>query len=142
MRPASLSSTRVTSAAFAAGSVSEPAKITSLIDPARRTPGLCSPSAKSTASVTLLLPDPFGPTIAVIPPSSGIRTGRAKVLNPLIYIAESTKRVFYATPPHKARGKVQQMRLQVASFGGFQVLAFRCEATGARPDPVRTVRMV
>jgi hypothetical protein len=34
--------------------------------------------------VMLLLPEPLGPTIAVTPPSSGILTGRAKVLNPLI----------------------------------------------------------
>ena len=74
----------MTSAALAAGSVSEPEKITSPIAPARNTPGLCSPSAKSTASVILLFPDPFGPTIEVMPPSSGILTGRANVLKPLI----------------------------------------------------------
>jgi hypothetical protein len=30
------------------------------------------------------LPDPFGPTMAVTPPESGIRTGRAKVLKPFM----------------------------------------------------------
>ena len=79
-----MSKTSVTSAALAAGRDSEPEKINSPMAPARSTPGLCSPRAKRTASVTLLFPDPFGPTIAVIPPSSGILTGRAKVLNPLI----------------------------------------------------------
>jgi hypothetical protein len=79
-----LSRTRVTSAALAPGSVSEPAKINSLIAPARKTPGLCSPSAKSTASVMLLFPEPLGPTMAVTPASSGILTGRANVLKPLI----------------------------------------------------------
>jgi hypothetical protein len=79
-----LSRTRVTSAALAPESVSEPEKINSLIAPARNTPGLCSPIAKSTASVMLLFPEPLGPTIEVMPPSSGILTGRAKVLKPLI----------------------------------------------------------
>ena len=74
----------MTSAALAPESVSEPEKINSLIAPARSTPGLCSPIAKSTASVMLLFPEPFGPTIEVMPPSSGILTGRAKVLKPLI----------------------------------------------------------
>jgi hypothetical protein len=81
--------TSVTSATFAAGSDSEPEKISSLIAPARSIPALCSPSAKRTASVILLFPDPFGPTMAVTPPSIGIRTGRANVLKPLMKIAES-----------------------------------------------------
>jgi hypothetical protein len=34
--------------------------------------------------VMLLFPEPLGPTIEVIPPSSGILTGLAKVLKPLI----------------------------------------------------------
>jgi hypothetical protein len=46
--------------------------------------GLPSPSAKRIASVTLLFPEPFGPTIAVIPPLNGIRTGRANVLKPFM----------------------------------------------------------
>jgi hypothetical protein len=84
MVPDALSTTRVTSAAPTAGKESEPEKIRSLIRPARKMLGLPSPSAKRIASVTLLFPEPFGPTIAVIPPLNGIRTGRANVLKPFM----------------------------------------------------------
>ena len=48
--------------------VLEPANITSLIDPVpRKDLTDCSPKTHRTASTTLLLPEPFGPTIQVIP---------------------------------------------------------------------------
>src|SRR6202171_4685746 len=40
------------------------------------------PSTHLTASTMLVLPEPFGPTIAVTPPSNRISVGRANVLKP------------------------------------------------------------
>jgi hypothetical protein len=84
MCPLALSKTSVTSAAPATGKESDPEKIKSLIEPARKILGLASPRANRIASVMLLFPEPFGPTIAVTPPESGIRTGRANVLKPFM----------------------------------------------------------
>ena len=43
---------------------------------------LCSPSTQRIASATLLFPHPFGPTIAVIPPTKSTTVLSAKDLNP------------------------------------------------------------
>src|SRR5712691_10439027 len=40
------------------------------------------PRTHLTASTMLVLPEPFGPTIAVTPPSNRISVGRANVLKP------------------------------------------------------------
>jgi hypothetical protein len=82
--PLELSRTSVTSAIDAGGRRSDPEKIKSFISPARKMLGLPSPKANRSASVILLFPEPFGPTIAVTPPVSGIRTGRANVLKPFM----------------------------------------------------------
>src|ERR1700759_947910 len=60
-----------------------PPKMTSCIDWPRIAPGDCSPSAHSTASVTLDLPEPLGPTMTLTPGpnSSLVRSG--KDLKPL-----------------------------------------------------------
>jgi len=58
--------------------------------------------------VMLLFPEPLGPTIAVTPPERGIRTGRAKVLKPFMYIAESTDGSFYVVFTFRVQRKVQQ----------------------------------
>src|SRR5207249_3769592 len=61
------SSTSVTSAIPRGGVPSLPANTTSLISWPRKCLGLCSPSTHRSASTTLDLPQPLGPTIAVIP---------------------------------------------------------------------------
>src|SRR5262249_59557933 len=60
----------------------EPLKITSAISPPRRLLALCSPRVQRTASTTLLLPEPFGPTIAVIPAGKSNCVLSAKLLKP------------------------------------------------------------
>ena len=72
-----LSSTTSTSASARACTPCAPAKITSCIDCPRTATGDCSPIAHSTASVTLDLPEPFGPTITETPgeKSSFVRSG-------------------------------------------------------------------
>src|SRR5688572_7359654 len=61
-----------------------PPKMTSSIFSPRRLLALCSPSTQVMASATLLLPQPFGPTIAVTPSSKASSDRSEKDLNPEI----------------------------------------------------------
>src|ERR687891_1569923 len=60
-----------------------PAKTTSSIFPPRSDLAPCSPITQASASTTLDLPDPFGPTMQVMPGSSCSVVADAKDLNPL-----------------------------------------------------------
>src|SRR3954451_23367050 len=73
----------VTSARPNAGRPAVPAKMTSSILPPRRLLAPCSPSTQAMASTTLDLPDPFGPTTAVMPGSRRRVVADAKDLKPL-----------------------------------------------------------
>src|SRR3954452_9486181 len=73
----------VTSARPSAGRPAVPAKMTSSILPPRRLLAPCSPSTQAIASTTLDLPEPFGPTTAVMPGSRRSVVGDAKDLKPL-----------------------------------------------------------
>src|SRR5438874_831386 len=77
-----LSSVSVTSARPIARRDEEPLKITSAISPPRMLLALCSPRIHLTASTTLLFPEPFGPTIAVMPGGNVNHVRSAKLLNP------------------------------------------------------------
>src|SRR5262249_34871665 len=55
---------------------------TSCICSPRRLLALCSPSTHVMASTTLLLPQPFGPTMAVTPVSKASSERSGKLLNP------------------------------------------------------------
>ena len=83
-RPSELSITTSTWASRRWAVFLPPAEITSCIEAPRIAPGLCSPSAHSTASVMLLLPDPFGPTITLTPGENSRLTRSGKLLNPFI----------------------------------------------------------
>src|SRR4051812_45396765 len=85
-RPAALSSTTSTSASARACTPWPPAKITSCIDWPRTASGDCSPSAHSTASVMLDLPEPFGPTITDTPGENVSRVRSGKDLKPFSVI--------------------------------------------------------
>src|SRR5205823_5878198 len=61
--------------------------MTSSIFRPRRSRAWVSPSTHLKASTMFVLPDPFGPTIAVMPPSKAISVERAKVLKPESVIA-------------------------------------------------------
>ena len=52
----------------------------------RTASGLCSPSAQSTASVMLDLPQPLGPTMTLTPGENSSRVRSGNDLNPLIVI--------------------------------------------------------
>src|SRR4051794_12267528 len=77
-----LSMVRVTSARPSGGRPAVPAKITSSILPPRSALAPCSPSTQAMASTTLLLPEPFGPTTAVMPGSKRSVVAEAKDLKP------------------------------------------------------------
>ena len=77
-----LSKVSKTSAMLCRERTSDPAKITSSALRIRRLVGACSPSAHRIASDRLLLPDPLGPTIAVIPGGSSTAVRRGNVLKP------------------------------------------------------------
>src|ERR1044072_6328043 len=63
-----------------------PAEITSCIEAPRIAPGLCSPSAQSTASVMFDLPEPLGPTITLTPGENSSLARSGNDLNPFISI--------------------------------------------------------
>src|SRR3954453_12981237 len=73
---------RVTSARPSAGRPAVPAKMTSSILPPRRLFAPCSPRTQAMASTTLDLPEPLGPTTAVMPGSRRRVVGDAKDLKP------------------------------------------------------------
>src|SRR6476646_5835582 len=61
--------------------LSDPAKITSSLF-RLRSARPCSPSAQRSASARLLLPEPLGPTTALIPPPNSTRVRSANDLKP------------------------------------------------------------
>ena len=61
-----------------------PAKITSSMRWLRKEPARCSPKTQRMASTTLDLPQPLGPTMAVMPGSKGMTIFWAKDLKPKI----------------------------------------------------------
>ena len=61
-----------------------PAKITSSIDLPRNCLTLCSPMTQRMASITLLLPQPLGPTTAVMPGGKSMTALSKKDLKPEI----------------------------------------------------------
>src|SRR4029450_882454 len=75
---------RRTSAAPVGLRASEPLKMTSSILSPRRLLADCSPSTHVSASATLLLPQPLGPTMAVTPRSNASSERSEKDLKPLI----------------------------------------------------------
>ncbi len=77
-----LSTVSVTSARPSGGRPAVPAKMTSSILPPRSALAPCSPSTHAIASTTLLLPEPFGPTTAVMPGSKRSVVVEAKDLKP------------------------------------------------------------
>src|SRR3954452_21091775 len=85
-RPSPLSLVTSTSAARRWLIPLTPAEITSCIEAPRIAPGLCSPSAQSTASVMLLLPEPLGPTMTLTPGENSRVVRSGKDLNPFIEI--------------------------------------------------------
>ena len=83
-----LSNTKVTDANDAALLLLLPVNITSLIAPSPRSCFTdCSPKTHLTASTTLLLPEPLGPTIPDIPFVSSISIVSANDLKPLAFIS-------------------------------------------------------
>ncbi len=81
--PSVLSIVRLTSARPSGARPDVPAKMTSSILPPRRLLAPCSPMTQASASTTLDLPEPFGPTTQVTPGSNSSVDEEAKDLKPL-----------------------------------------------------------
>ena len=81
--PSVLSMVSSTSARPSGGRPDVPAKMTSSILPPRSDLAPCSPITQASASTTLDLPEPLGPTMQVMPGSSCRVVEEAKDLNPL-----------------------------------------------------------
>src|ERR687885_735062 len=80
--PSLLSMVKVTSARPRGGRSAVPAKMTSSIFPPRNALAPCSPITQDSASTTLDLPEPLGPTTQVIPGSKRNVVAEAKDLKP------------------------------------------------------------
>ncbi len=80
--PSVLSMVRLTSARPSGARPLVPAKMTSSILPPRSDLAPCSPITQESASTTLDLPEPFGPTTQVMPGSKRRVVAEAKDLNP------------------------------------------------------------
>src|SRR5689334_8319717 len=80
--PSLLSMVKVTSARPSGGRSAVPAKMTSSILPPRSALAPCSPITQDSASTTLDLPDPLGPTTQVMPGSKRNVVAEAKDLKP------------------------------------------------------------
>ena len=80
--PSELSIVKTTSALPSGARPAEPEKITSSIFPPRNVFAPCSPITHAIASTMFDLPEPFGPTTAVIPGSNSKVVAEAKDLNP------------------------------------------------------------
>src|SRR5437773_11434859 len=90
------------------GRVPEPLKMTSIICLPRRLLADCSPSTHLMASTTLLLPQPLGPTMHVIPGPNSNSVLSAKLLKP---VAVSFLRIIRLWPPchcpSLAKGRIE-----------------------------------
>src|ERR1019366_62488 len=96
--PSSASSTRETSAIPAAGLDSLPAEMRSSALLPRSRVGACSPSTHRIASTTFDLPNPLGPTTAVIPGAKPIVVESRKDLKP--NNSRLLRRMLPPPPPH------------------------------------------
>src|SRR5437588_3303344 len=92
-----LSKVIVTSASPTLRRDEEPLKMTSAISPPRRLLALCSPMIQRTASTILLLPEPLGPTMPVMPSPKSKVVLSAKLLKPT-----SSSRLSMSVPASKS----------------------------------------
>ena len=86
MRPEALSNTSSTEHWETALRALEPLKITSVIESPRRFLAELSPSTQRTASITFDLPQPLGPTTAVMSPGKGMLVASTNDLKPASFI--------------------------------------------------------
>src|SRR5882724_611738 len=82
----------------------EPLKMTSAISPPRKLLALCSPRIQRTASTIFDFPDPFGPTMAVMPPPKSKTVLSAKLLKPT-----SSSRLSMLSSPRSNIGRTAWM---------------------------------
>ena len=117
--------------------LSVPLNKTSLILAHRSAVGRCSPRTQRMASDTLLLPQPFGPTIAISPGSKDMRVRSAKLLKPMIssvFKYTGASGCSNRTPSGARRGLWTQNRLiYTTNAGGPASRSLRAQHRGAHP---------
>src|SRR3954451_13669865 len=130
--PSALSMVNDTSARPRGGRPEVPAKMTSSILPPRSDLAPCSPITQARASTTFDLPDPFGPTMQVMPGSSWSVVAEAKDLKP------RTVRLFrYTWAPHRVSGRTET---EVEDHRGKPARSARASLPVSRPptrEPAR-----
>src|SRR5579859_3520435 len=112
----------VTSARPSGGRFTVPLKMQSLIRPARRLLWLCSPSTHEIASTTFDLPQPFGPTMHVVPVPLNVTTVRSQNdLNPVISTFLSLSKVspLVSSRLPYARGRAHDARRETTQYSPF-----------------------
>src|SRR3989344_4389128 len=126
MRPSALSNTSVTEALPSLAALSEPLNIKSSPRLPRRDFIDCSPITQRMASATFDLPEPFGPTIALMGTVNSSVVERAKDLNP--EISRRANLIKRNTAP-RARHSIQHI---MASLPGETAKLAPCAARGVR----------
>src|SRR5215469_14248808 len=91
--------------------------MTSAISLPRRLLTLCSPSTHLMASTTFDLPEPFGPTTAVMPLGNSKRVLSAKLLKPTSSSAFSME-PFFAANLYVSTSTPRHQKLAAVVFGG------------------------
>src|SRR3989475_10650570 len=127
---------RRTSAAAVGLRASLPLKMTSSMRSPRRLLALCSPITHVMASATLLLPHPFGPTIAVTPLSKASSERSENDLKPLI--SRRSKRMGTHHAYTLGRAQHPELRHKSCFLAGRQILStvsslFAIQKDGGRP---------
>src|SRR4030066_191764 len=84
--------------------LAEPLKITSCMDSPRSADALDSPNTQRTASITLDLPQPLGPTPPTRSPGTGILVGSTKDLKPASLMWER-RNLLFVTSYNRANQK-------------------------------------
>src|SRR2546427_10634348 len=126
---------RRTSAAAVGLRASLPLKMTSSMRSPRRLLALCSPITHVMASATLLLPHPFGPTIAVTPLSKASSERSENDLKPLISIR--SRRMDYTTAERgglaSCEGRSRHHALDTKFSPGWEADRQRTTSAAVRP---------
>ena len=137
-RPSALSRTSVTSAMPRAARRSDPAKITSSLL-RLRSARPCSPRAQRRASARLLLPEPLGPTTALIPGPNSTIVRSAKDLKPWSRSASRRAGALTREPSRAGRGRAASAAAISAALLGAALPRAEGPAADRHLDPKQLV---
>ena len=142
--PSELSMVRDTSARPSGARPEVPAKMTSSILPPRSVLAPCSPITQASASTTLDLPEPFGPTTQVTPGSNSRVVADAKDLKPRsvsvlrctgVSLASPVRRVGEAHPVRVASAIPTDGRCRGGLYSAGNQMAISRAADSSESEP-------